>query len=182
MVDLLVELLEHAGSILAARHTKVQALFFFGEHRFRIIMAVVATLPAVLLRHRRHHPPPQRPTFSKFHAVGECHCGVMPRRTVIDLYRWRDARVDKPRQKFRDIRTRERRHASLQIKQAGEQPVEPGALFRRERRGLGDEGWDRWPLCDAHAASRSAIALSTSISCRRANAIKLSSHAARFLR
>ena len=62
-----------------------------GTHRFSrsslpetdrtgIVLAVVAALAAILLRHRRHHAPAQRPAFGKLHALGHRQGLVVPGR------------------------------------------------------------------------------------------------------
>jgi len=42
-------------------------------------VAIVAALAAILLRHRGHHPPPQRAAFGELHAVGDRHGLIVPR-------------------------------------------------------------------------------------------------------
>ena len=138
-----IELLEHAGGVLAARHAEVQPLFLLEEDRVGIVLAVVAALAAILLRHRRHHPPPQRPAFGELHAVGQRHGLVVPGRAVVGL-----APAASPAPSRSGISParpprRQRRHAAVQREQAGEKAVEPGALLRGERRAFRQEGRDR---------------------------------------
>ena len=165
-----MELLEHAGGLLAARHAEVQPLFRPGKDRRRIILAVVAALAAILLRHRRHHAAGQRLALGELHAVGKRHRRIVPRCTVIGVGGRRQCDA---RHELRDLLSRERRHALGQAVKSREQAVQPCPLLRRERRVLRQKGRDRRTRLDAHAAS-AANALSASISCRRANSMKLS--------
>jgi hypothetical protein len=181
--ELLIELLEHAGGVLAARHAQVQPLFFFREQRVGVILAIVAALAAILLRHRRHHLPPQRPAIGELHAFGQRHGRIVPGRAVIGILWPILPRIDETGQQFRHIGGGQRRDAALQPVEAGEQAIEPGALLRRKWRGFGEERWDRRPLRDAHsAASCATMVLSASISWRRAKAMKLSACEARCAR
>jgi hypothetical protein len=188
-VQLLIELLEHAGGFLASRHAKVQPRLRFGEQRVRIILAVIAALPAILLRHRRHEPARQRLAIGEFHAIGHRHRRVVPRGAVVSfggvvLRRNGACRaVEKSGQKLRGVGGRYRRDIFRQSEQAGEQAIEPGALLYRERRGFRNEGRNGRPLGNAHtAASGSAIALSASTSCRREKTRNDSSGEARCVR
>jgi hypothetical protein len=83
LVDLLIERLQHPRGFLAAGNAEVEPRFAFAGDRFRIIVAVVAALAAILLRHRRHHAPAQRPAFGKLHAIRKRHGLVVPRRFAI---------------------------------------------------------------------------------------------------
>src|SRR5690242_7834885 len=143
-------------------------------------MTIVAALTAILLGHCRHHSPRQRPALSKLHSVHKSHRRIVPRSAVINFGRGRSAGIDKPWQEFGHVGTRERGNPFLQAKYPGKQTIEPGPLLNRERGRFGNERRNWGALRYAHAASRSASALSASISCRRAKAMKLSSRAARF--
>jgi hypothetical protein len=79
-----IERLERPRGVLAARHAKIQPLLALDEDRIGIVLAIVPALAAILLAHRRHHAPPQRPAFRKPHALDERHGGIVPgRRSVI---------------------------------------------------------------------------------------------------
>jgi hypothetical protein len=118
-IELGVELLEHAGRLFAARHAKVQPLLGFGDQRGRVVFAIVAALAAILLRHRRHHSPRQRPAVRKLHAFGERHGGIVPRGAIIRAVVYLPGRrgnhraVDQSGQKRAGVRARERRDAIL---------------------------------------------------------------------
>ena len=134
-----MESFKHAGGFLAARHTQVQPLFVLLEQRIRIIVTIIAALPAVLLRHRRHQAPLQRPPFGKLHAVSKRHGGIVPRRAIVGLCvaicsNRRSSLAGKVGQEFRDVGGGKRSDTVLQPEQPGEQTVEPSALLRRERR------------------------------------------------
>ena len=133
-VHLLVEFLEHAGGVFATRHAQVQPLFLLGKQRVRIVVAVVAALTAVLLRHRGHHAPPQRTAFRELHAVGKFQRLIVPGRfTVVAIARRRTRH-----QRGRLFRS-ERCHAPIERHQAGKETIEPGALLGRKRRGFGNQ-------------------------------------------
>ena len=87
--ELGIEILQHAGGVLAARHAQVQPLFLFGEQRIGVVLAVITALTAILLRHRRHHAARQRLAVGELHAVGERHRRVVPGRAVV-FFRGRD--------------------------------------------------------------------------------------------
>src|SRR5205085_10345230 len=50
----------------------------FRKDCIRIILAVVTALPAILLSHRRHHPPAQRTIFGESHPFSYGQGWVMP--------------------------------------------------------------------------------------------------------
>ncbi len=78
-----IELLQHAGGFLAARHAEIQPLFLLDEDRSRIVLAVVAALAAILLRHRRHHAARQRLPSASFMRSASGMRRVVPRRAVV---------------------------------------------------------------------------------------------------
>ena len=176
LAELLVERLQHAGGFLAARHAQVQPLFFLRDDEVRIVLAIVAALAAVLLRHRGHHLAPQRLAFGELHALGERHGLVVPRRlAVVGVAE----RVGGAGHQRGVLLGRERGHArAVERDEAGEEAVQPGALLVRERRGLGNERGDRRRDGLAHStASASNIAFSASASWRLLKARKVSSSA-----
>ena len=59
--------------------------FLLDEDRVRIVFAVVAALPAILLRHRCHHAARQRLALGKLHAVDERHRRIVPGGAVINF-------------------------------------------------------------------------------------------------
>ena len=63
--QLRVKRLEHAGGLLAARHAQVQPLLGLARYGLGIVLAIVAALPAVLLRHGGHQAPAQRPALRR---------------------------------------------------------------------------------------------------------------------
>ena len=75
--------LQHARGFLTARNTEIETRLGLGGDRFRIVVAIVSALTAILLGHRRHHAPAQRAAFREPHAIGNRHGLVMPRRLVI---------------------------------------------------------------------------------------------------
>ena len=174
LAELLVERLEHAGGFLAARHAQVQPLFFLRDDEVGIVLAIVAALAAILLRHRGHHAPPQRPAFGERHALGERQASG--RATAHRRCRCRRTRWSRARHQRGALLGRERGDArAVERDQAGEEAVQPRALLGRERRGLGNERGDRRRDGLAHsAASASNIAFSASASWRLLKARKVS--------
>jgi hypothetical protein len=82
-------------------------------------MAVVTALAAILLRHRRHHPAPQRPPFGERHALRQRHGLVMPRRFAViavagGFLHHRGA-----------LLRRQRRDGAIKRHQPGEESVQP---------------------------------------------------------
>ena len=80
-VELLIELFEHASGVFATRHAKVQPFLGFGKQCVSVILAVIAALAQSCC--------PSRPSaaaatacFGKFHALGERHGRIVPRRAV----------------------------------------------------------------------------------------------------
>ena len=182
--DLLVQLLEHAGGVLASGHAQVQPLFLLLEDRQRIFLAARAALAAILLGHRRHHAARQRPAFRELHAVDDLDGGIVPRRAIIGRRRRARSsarRREQPRHQRRRFLRGQRRRRRVELQQAGEEAVEPGALLRAERRGLRQYFQDRRPRRQVHSpASCSNIAVSASASWRFAKARKLSCGEARW--
>ena len=173
-----MKLLEHAGGVLAARHAEIEPLFGLVENRVGVVLAVVAALAAILLRHRRHHAARQRLAVGELHAIGERHRRVVPRRAVVVV----GGRPNATPGTSCAASSADSGVTPSQAEQAGEQAVQPGALLRRERRVLRQEiGIGGRGVMLMHA-SASTIVLSASISWRRAKARKLSSREARCAR
>ena len=124
----LVQRLQHAGGFLAAGHAEVEPRFALACDRVGIIVAIIAALAAILLRHRGHHPPPQRPAFGKLHAVGDRHGLVVPRRFTI-------VAVPAALQQGRAL-LRRQRHRAVELQQPDQEAVEPGALGFGKRRAF----------------------------------------------
>src|SRR6185369_3191774 len=134
LLHLLVKRLHHAGGFLATRHAQVQPLFLAGEDRAGIILAVIAALAAVLLRHRRHQLPAYGLRLGQRHALGQRQRLVVPGRTAVIVLGGRGRRA--VHQGGR-LLVAQRRHArAFERDKAGEEAVEPFALLRRERRAL----------------------------------------------
>ena len=124
-----------------------------GEQRVGIVLAVIAALAAILLRHRRHHPPRQRLAFGELHALGKRHGRIVPGRAVVGFGgALSPAHRSDPGKSLATSAVDSGVTPPSSPNSAGEQAVEPGALLGRERRGLRDEGRDRRPRRDAHAA------------------------------
>ena len=83
LVDLLIERLQHPRGFLAAGDAEIEPRLALAGDRFGIVMAVVAALAAILLRHRRHELAPQRPAFGELHAIGDRHGLVVPGRLAV---------------------------------------------------------------------------------------------------
>ena len=81
--QLLVQRLQHPGGFLAAGHAQIQARFRLARDGLGIVVAVIAALAAILLRHRRHHAPAHRASFGELHAVGDRHGLVVPGRLAV---------------------------------------------------------------------------------------------------
>src|SRR5262247_4860910 len=128
LAEILVQRLEHAGGFFATGHAEIQSLFLFEEDGVRIVLTVVSALSAVLLSHRRHHPPAQRTAFGKLHAIGEWHGWVVPWRAVV-LAGWGCwcREVERARQQRRRLVERQRSDAAFGREQPSEQAVEPDA-------------------------------------------------------
>jgi hypothetical protein len=80
---LFIKRLEHSRGFFAARNAQIEPRFGLVGNHLGIVMAVVAALAAILLRHRRHHLAADRTALSKFHAFGDRHGLVVPRRFAI---------------------------------------------------------------------------------------------------
>jgi hypothetical protein len=95
--------------------------------RVGIVVAIIAALAAILLRHRRHHAPAQRAAFGELHAIGNRHGLVVPGRlAVVAIAAWslEDGSALLCRQRRRTIRRQ----------QPGKKAVQPGALRFGKRR------------------------------------------------
>ncbi len=79
LFQLLVQRLEHPGGFLAAGDTEIETAFGLARNRVGIVVAVIAALAAILLRHRRHHAPAHRAAFCELHTIGNRHGLVVPR-------------------------------------------------------------------------------------------------------
>ena len=69
---------EHPRGFLAAGDAEIEPCLALVRDRIRIVVAIIAALAAVLLRHRGHHPPPQRTAVGELHAVCDRHGLVVP--------------------------------------------------------------------------------------------------------
>ena len=126
LVQLLIQRLQHPRGFLAAGDAEIEPRFALACDRVRIVVAIIAALAAILLRHRRHHASPQRPAFGKFHAVSNRHGLVMP---------WRFAVIAVTGRALHDggaLLGGQRRRSVGQ--QSGEESVQPGTLCLGERR------------------------------------------------
>ena len=131
LVHFLMQRLQHPGGFLAAGNAEIEPRLAFARDRFRIVVAVIAALAAILLRHRRHHAPAQRAAFGEFHAVGDRHGLVVPRRFAVV------AIAGGPLHHRRALLRRQRR-GTIGGQQTGEEAVQPGALRFGERRAAGE--------------------------------------------
>ena len=82
-VEFFIKVLEHPCGFLAAWNAKIETRLSLARECVGIVMAIVATLPAILLRHSRHHPTSQRTAFSKLHALIDRHGLIVPGRLTI---------------------------------------------------------------------------------------------------
>ena len=127
LADLLMERLQHAGGFLAARHAQVQPLFLLGEDEIGIVLAIVAALAAILLRHRGHHAPAQRRPSGKVirsasGSAWSCH-GAAPSSAVTEF-------VLCTRHQRGALLGRERGDAgAVERHETGKEAVQPGALL-----------------------------------------------------
>src|SRR5262249_9222403 len=78
LVGLLLERSEHPRVFFPAGDAEIEPRLALVGDRVRIIIAIVAALTAILLGHRRHHPPPQWAAFGKLHALGDRQRLVVP--------------------------------------------------------------------------------------------------------
>jgi hypothetical protein len=83
LFQLLVQRLQHPGGFLAAGDAQIETRLRFAGDGVGVVVAIIAALAAILLRHRRHHAPAQRAAFGEFHAVGNRHGLVVPRRFAV---------------------------------------------------------------------------------------------------
>ena len=124
--------LQRPRGFLAAGHAEVEAGLHAEEQRVGVVLAGVAALAAVLLRHRRHHPAAQRPARGKRHPFRDRHGLVVPgRRAVVTVGERVGAAVGV------QAGPGGGRRRAVVAQQPGEEAVQPGALLRRERRILG---------------------------------------------
>jgi hypothetical protein len=164
-----VQRLQHPGGFLAAGDAQIEARFGPVRNSVRIVVAIVAALAAILLRHRRHHAPAQRAALRKLHAIGDRHGLVVPGRLAVIAIAGRALQNSGAL-----LRRQWRRTACRQ--QAGKEAVEPGALgFREWRAGGNDLDPGRRGHLVHGLASASASLRNVAPSWRRANARKVSS-------
>ena len=83
LVQFLVQRFQHPGGFLAAGDAEIEPRLGLAGDRLGIVVAIIAALAAILLRHRRHHAPAQRTAFGELHAVGNRHGLVVPRRFAV---------------------------------------------------------------------------------------------------
>ncbi len=169
-VEILIERFEHAGGFLAARHAQVQAPFGARKQCVGIVLAVVTALAAVLLRHCRHHAPPQRLPFGEPHALGQLQRLIVPRRAVILFGRLRRGARHECGRFFRGQRRDAAVHdCAVGRNQSGEKAAQPLALLGCERRAARDQLERRRRKVLGHsAASASHSERRAATSCRRA--------------
>ena len=74
---------QHARGFLAAGRAEIEPLLLREAMALRIILAIIAALAAILLRHRGHHAPPQRTAFRELHALGKRKRLIVPGRFAI---------------------------------------------------------------------------------------------------
>ena len=168
---LLDQRLQHARRRLAARNAEIEARLGLLGDGAGVVLAIVAALAAILLAHRRHHAPPQRPPLGQRHALIERHGRIVPGRLIVIAVRGRRIRpcrqLDRPR--------RRQRGAGIDRQKAGEEAVEPGTLLGAEgRRFRNERRAGRWRL-HRHAACSSTNRFKASVSWRLAKAKKGSS-------
>ena len=122
-----------------------------------VVRAIVAALAAILLRHRRHHAPPQRTSLGELHALLERHGRIVPGRAPSSPSRApMFATVLQPRSR----RPAPAAPPASSDKQAGEEAVEPSALLGAERApSSGMSGVAGGGVCMAHAVCSSHEAL-----------------------
>ena len=161
------ERLEHARGVLAARGAEIEPRLLARREGVRITLAIIAALAAILLRHGRHHPSPQRSAFSELHARVEGQRLVVPGRlAVIGIGRLQErAALGSNAIGVTPLST---------DRQAGEKSVEPAALLGGEGRRFRDEARRRGHVghCRISASARRRIVAASQ---RRAKATKCSS-------
>src|SRR5215472_3410216 len=184
--ELRVEGFEHPRGFFATGDAKVQPLFALEEDRIGVVLATVAALAAILLAHRRHHAPPQRPHIGKLHSLGERDPGIVPRRLAVIAVVQRPARRRRASgalQQCRRFSGGERINAAIERQKPGKETVQPGTLLGRKWRRFRNEVWDRRRRGVSHSyPCRSNMALSASTWCRRVNSAKFSWGPARLAR
>src|SRR5205823_5662103 len=105
-------------------------LLFSRDDEIRVVLAIVAALAAVLLRHRGHHAPSQGTARGERHAFRHWESLIVPGRLSIV------AIIERPLGDRRNARhqggtffRRKRRHAVAETEIPREKAVQPGALF-----------------------------------------------------
>src|SRR5262249_26008697 len=185
LVEFLIKSLQHAGGFLAARNAEIEPFLLLQKDDVRIVLAVIATLAAILLSHRRHHPSPQRPAVGKFHAFGERQRLVVPWRLPVVAVIERPLRGrDQPGHQRRvRLRRKGGDARSAKLKKAGKKAVEPSPLLRGERGAIGNQfrNWRARRLSHSTACC-SNMAFNASGSWRRVNVANVSRSEARCAR
>ena len=168
-LQFLVQRLQHPGGFLAAGDAEIETRLGLAGDRLRIVVAIVAALAAILLRHRRHHAPAQRTAFGELHAVGNRHGLVVPRRFAVVAIAGRPCNTAPPSSAESGV---EPSSESIPTKKA----VQPGALRLGERRARRNDFEPRRRGHLVHEeASASASLRSVSPSWRRAKVRNVSS-------
>ena len=173
-VELGVQRLQHALRLLAAGHAEVEPLLLRKNQRIGVFLAGVAALAAVLLRHRRHQPPPERSALRQLHPLGERDGRIVPGRLAVIAVGKRIGRLGQGRSHGPHRRGGGRKRGSarsghtVQAEQAGKEAVQPSPLFGRERRVLGNE------RSQHHVSSAANRVFNASMEWRVVNAWKLS--------
>ena len=187
--DLRSQRFQHAQRLLAARHAQIEPLLRLAGQRIGIVGAVVAALPAILLRHGRHQARRDRLAVGKPHAFVERHGGIMPGRGIVAGERRgrRSSHIG-----WSGDADRAGHAAGREC--GGKETGEPGALLGRERRALRHQGENRRRRLRGHSAasgtidralsasSGTASASSAAMSWRRVKAWKPSSGPSRWVR
>src|SRR5690349_4069254 len=156
------QLFQRARGCLPSGHAAGQLRLLTARYGLGIAAAQIAALAAIELSHRGHEPMLDRPRGGEREAVVERQCRVVPRKVLGLCLSWLGLRLRLRREGGWPGRSRIR-------KQRGEIAVEPGALQRRERRVIGQDGRDK-----AHAAAPLSSAASCSGLWRLAKAWKVS--------
>lgn len=167
LVQLLVQRLQHPRGFLAAGDAEIEPCFATARDRLRIVVAIVAALPAILLRHRGHHLAAHGTAFGELHPVRNRHGLVVPWRfTVVAVTGLHDG----------GTLLRRQRRGHIRRQQPGKEAVEPGALRVGERRAGGNDVEFRRGRDLVHADTCASASLrSVSPSWRRAKDRKVSS-------
>ncbi len=130
-VQLLGKRFEHAGSFLAARRAEIEARLLARRQGVCVVIAIIAALTAILLGHRRHHASTQRAPFRKLHALVNSERLIVPGRGAVIGVAIDDRGV---------LFWRERCDAAAVLRdESREKTIQPGSLFGREGRRLGND-------------------------------------------